>query len=102
LDLARYPNAYAKLTFLPVASREAFPFRDVHWMVRQVLDAFGAERCLYGSNFPQAQYSPQTSYAQTVELFAEAIELSDEECAWILGGTAAQLWRWNRSGAMLQ
>ena len=94
LDLARYKNAYAKLTFLPSASDEEYPFRDVHWMVRELVDAFGPERCLFGSNFPQLMYSPQTSYAQTVGLFAEAIELSAEERAWIMGGTAEKLWRW--------
>lgn len=92
--LARYPNVYAKLSFLPLASAGDFPFVDAHWMVREIVDAFGPERCLFGSNFPTAQYSPQTSYAQTVELFAEAIALSDEERGWILGGTAAKLWRW--------
>jgi L-fuconolactonase len=94
IALARYPNVYAKLTFLPLASSEAFPFRDVHWMVRGLVDAFGPQRCLFGSNFPTAQYSPHTSYAQTVELFREAIDLSEEERAWILGGTAQQLWKW--------
>ena len=94
VELARYKNAYAKLTFLESASREAFPFRDVHWMAREVIDAFGQDRCMFGSNFPQKMYSPKMSYAQTVELFAEAIELSDEERAWILGGTAVRLWRW--------
>ncbi len=93
--LARYSNVYAKLSFLPLASKEGFPFADVHWMVREIVDAFGPERCLFGSNFPTAQYCPQTSYAQAVELFAEAVELSKEERAWILGGTAARLWRWS-------
>ena len=92
--LARYPNVYAKLSFLPVASQQAFPFVDVHWMVREIVDAFGPQRCLFGSNFPTAQYCPQTSYAQTVELFADAIDLSKEERGWILGETAAGLWRW--------
>jgi L-fuconolactonase len=95
LQLARYPNVYAKLTFLPVASQEPFPFRDVHWMVRAIVDAFGPNRCLFGSNFLVAQYSPQTTYAQTVELFREAIDLAQEERAWILGGTASQLWKWS-------
>jgi L-fuconolactonase len=95
LALARYPNVYAKLTFLPLASQAAYPFRDVHWMVRDVVDAFGPQRCLFGSNFPTAQYSPQTTYAQTVELFCEAIELAQEERQWILGGTASLLWRWS-------
>ena len=39
-------------------------------------------------------YSPKMSYAQTLELFVEAIELSVEEREWILGGTAATLWQW--------
>jgi len=94
IELARYKNAYAKLTFLPSASKQAFPFRDVHWMVREVVDAFGPERCMFGSNFPQAMYSPQINYAQTVELFTDAIDLSRAEREWILGGTAAALWRW--------
>ena len=34
------------------------------------------------------------SYRQTVQLFSEAIDLTDEERSWILGGTAARLWRW--------
>jgi L-fuconolactonase len=92
--MARYPNVYAKLTFLPLASKEAFPFRDVHGMVRELVDAFGPGRCLFGTNFPQAQYSPHVSYGQIVELFAEAIDLSPNEREWILGGTAAGLWRW--------
>ena len=91
---ALYKNAYAKLTFLPSASKQAFPFPDVHWMVREVVDAFGPERCMFGSNFPQAMYSPQINYAQTVELFTDAIDLSRAEREWILGGTAAALWRW--------
>ncbi len=93
--LARYENVYIKLTFLPLASRQAYPFTDVHWMVRELVDAFGPDRCLFGSNFPTAQYSPQTGYEQTVALFADAIDLSVEERAWILGGTAQTLWRWS-------
>ena len=94
MELAKYRNTYAKLTFLESASREEHPFRDVHWMVREVIDAFGPERCMFGSNFPQQMYSPKMSYAQTLELFVEVIELSVEEREWILGGTAATLWWW--------
>ena len=93
--LARYENVYIKLTFLPLASRQAYPFTDVHWMVRELVDAFGPDRCLFGSNFPTVQYIPQTGYEQTVALFADAVDLSVEERAWILGGTAQTLWRWS-------
>jgi predicted TIM-barrel fold metal-dependent hydrolase len=49
---------------------------------------------MYGSNFPTAQYNPKFTYKQTVQLFAEDLDLTAEERAWILGGTAAKLWRW--------
>ena len=94
VELARYPNTYAKLTFLTLASTEGFPFRDAHWMVRDIVDAFGPGRCLFGCNFPTQQYCPGVSYSQMVETFASAIELSEEERSWILGGTAQRLWRW--------
>ncbi|MCC7263357.1 MAG: amidohydrolase family protein [Candidatus Latescibacteria bacterium] len=94
LELARYPNACAKLSFIGLASEQAFPFRDVHWMVREVVDAFGPERCMWGSNFPVPLRQPRMTCTQTVALFAEAIDLSREEREWILGGTAQRLWKW--------
>jgi len=94
LAMARLPNVYAKLTFFGSASRQDFPFRDVHGMARRIIDAFGPARCLYGSNFPTAQYNPKFTYRQTVELFADALDLTADERKWILGETAAKLWRW--------
>ena len=61
-------------------------------MAREIVDAFGPQRCVWGSNFPTAQYNPTLDYAETVRLFSEAIELTGEERAWILGHTAERLW----------
>ncbi len=94
LAMARYSNVYVKLTFLPLASQASYPFNDVHWMVRELVDAFGPERCLFGTNFPSEQYSPAAGMGQILSLFTDEINLSDEERSWILGGTAARLWRW--------
>ena len=94
LRLARYPNVYAKLTFLGMASREPYPYADVHWMARQIIDAFGADRCLFGTNFPKAQYDPTCTYAQSAQLWSQAVALKPAERDWILGGTAQTLWRW--------
>ena len=96
-SLSLSERVFAKLTLLPLASREPFPFLDVHWMVRELVDAFGPERCLFGTNFPQAQYSPHVSYEQVVSLFTDVIDLSPSEREWILGGTASGLWRWSLS-----
>jgi L-fuconolactonase len=94
LKMAEFPNVYAKLTFLGAASARGYPCEDVHWMVREIVNAFGAERCVYGSNFPTKLYNPKLSYAETVKLFLKAIELSDSEREWVLGGTAMKLWKW--------
>lgn len=94
VKLARYPNVYAKLTFLPLASEAGYPFKDVHWMVHRIVEAFGAERCLFGCNFPTAQYSPDVTYRQIVRLFTEEIDLTSEDRNWVLGQTAEKLWRW--------
>ena len=94
LSMARYSNVYVKLTFLPLASQTSYPFNDVHWMVREIVDAFGPERCLFGTNFPSEQYSPDADMGQIVSLFTDEIDLTDEERSWILGGTAGRLWRW--------
>jgi len=94
LALARFRNVYAKLTFYGPASRGNYPFADSHWMIRRVVDAFGADRSMYGSNFPTAQYNPKVTYQQTRELFADAVALSADERRWILGDTAATLWHW--------
>lgn len=94
LRLARYPNAYAKLSFASIASRQQYPFTDVHHLFLKIIEVFGPERCLYGSNFPTAQYCPQMTYTQTVEFFRSALELAPKTRAWILGNTAAALWKW--------
>lgn len=97
LRLAGHPNVYAKLTFLPLASKQPYPFTDVHWMVRAVVDSFGPQRCIFGSNFPTEQYTPNVSYAQAVHLFSVVIDFKTEERKWILGGTAATLWQWGKA-----
>ena len=95
LAMARHPNLFAKISFVPLASGQAYPFADTFSLVRRIVDAFGAERCLYGSNFPTAQYNPQMTYGQTASYFEQNNLLSAKERQWILGKTAAKLWRWS-------
>ena len=55
----RLRNTYSKLTTVSAGySNEPWPHRDTHRPVRQVIDAFGPERCVWGSAFPQALWTP--------------------------------------------
>jgi predicted TIM-barrel fold metal-dependent hydrolase len=92
VGLGRFPNAYAKLSFLPLASTEQYPFRDMHEPCEKIIAAFGPERCVWGNVFPSELWSPQSSYAQNLRLFTAELELGDLARACILGKTANRLW----------
>ncbi|MBN1402161.1 MAG: amidohydrolase, partial [Anaerolineae bacterium] len=61
LRLADYPNLHAKLTWLVDSSDEEDPFEDTYPLLRAVIDAYGPERCLWGSDFPCELWIPKAS-----------------------------------------
>ncbi len=90
-QLAMRENLYAKLTFGVTSSQEEYPFVDTWDMLRCVIDAFGPERCMWGSDFPCEHWLRKASYAQHVALFTEELGLSDTDLEWVLGGTASRV-----------
>lgn len=92
LGLARLPNAYAKLSFLPLGSQEPYPYRDMHEACIAIIAAFGPDRCVWGNSFPCELWSRRSTYAQNLRLFTEELGLDDAVKATILGQTANRLW----------
>lgn len=92
VELAQFENLYAKLTFLPTGSAEQFPFRDMQAATRQIIEAYGPERCVWGSDYPTELWCPRVTYRQHLELFLHHLGLSAGEQEEILGGTAWRLW----------
>ncbi len=92
VDLASFPNLYAKLTFAVTGSDEEYPCRDTHDLVRAVIEAYGADRCIWGSDFPCELWCPKVTYAQHLRIFTEEIGLSGDVRRAVLGGTAARLY----------
>ncbi|MDA1280023.1 MAG: amidohydrolase family protein [Chloroflexi bacterium] len=90
--LASQPNIHAKLTSGTHGSARVYPHEDMHTPLKRVIEAFTPDRCVWGSNFPNALWSKGTSYAQNLSLFTEKIGLSESDQAAILGGTAECLW----------
>ncbi len=97
--LAEYPNAYAKLNFLPVGSEEEFPFRDMHEACNRIIAAYGPNRCVWGNCYPCELWSPKSTYAQNLRIFTHELGLEDAAKDSILFETASRLWF--RSGLML-
>ena len=52
LGLARHPQVYVKASAFFRVSAEAYPYADAQRCVRALVDAFGAERVMFGSDWP--------------------------------------------------
>lgn len=98
LALAQYPNVYMKVPGLGEISRRAmpvrapFPFETPPSFIEMAVDAFGANRLMWGSDFPPS--AAREGYANTLRLPMERLAyLSPEDRAWIFGQTAESLWR---------
>jgi predicted TIM-barrel fold metal-dependent hydrolase len=92
LRLAQYKNLHAKLTFIPTGSATGYPCADMHAACLKVIEAFGPERCVWGSDFPCELWCPKVSYAEHLRIFTRDLPLSDSSRAAILGETARRLW----------
>ncbi len=90
--LSQFPNAHTKLTFIPTGSSEEYPCRDMHAACRTIIDAFGPERCVWGSDFPCELWCPKITYAQHLKIFTHELGLDEGTKKAILGETAHRLW----------
>ena len=99
LSLAQYPNTYMKIPGLgeicdrPNPFVQPFPFEgDVPPLVEMAIEAFGASRLMWGSDFPPVAF--REGYRNALRWPMEHVKFStDEDKEWIFGGTAASLFR---------
>jgi predicted TIM-barrel fold metal-dependent hydrolase len=91
LALSKVPNIFAKLSYLATGSAEQYPFRDMHDSCRQLIKAYGPERCIWGSDFPCELWSPKATYSQTVRLFTHELGLDEATKRQILCETPRRL-----------
>lgn len=89
LALAGQPNCFVKLSGMHYYSREKVPFSDTWEMLRAVVRAFGAQRCLFGSDFPFVL--DHWTYDSLLACIRDQIGFTGEQVRWILGGTASSL-----------
>jgi predicted TIM-barrel fold metal-dependent hydrolase len=95
LDLARFDNVFFKLSDVKGRSQAAFPFADVHPYIQALLQAFGAERALWGTGYPGHHRAAHNwlSLADELRLIRQGLPfLTASQRDRILGGTAAELW----------
>lgn len=95
LDLAQYENVAVKVSGACTLSHEPFPYNDLWDPLRRVLDAFGFDRCMWGTDWTRA--INVVTYEQGVEPFRLTDRLSEEERADLMGRTLQKIYSWSPS-----
>ncbi|MCU1656101.1 MAG: uncharacterized protein JWO57_757 [Pseudonocardiales bacterium] len=90
LRLARFDNVHVKMSALPEMSSRPYQHQDIRPWVRAVLSEFGAQRLMWGSDFP---YTTDTDGYLRARTVLDQCEVGDADRSRILSGTAAAVYR---------
>ena len=93
LALAELDNVAIKISGACTLSHQPFPYPDIWEPLRRVFDAYGLDRCLWGTDWTRAVRL--LTYEQGVAAFRDASQLSDSERATLMGGTLAKIYNWS-------
>ncbi len=90
--LARHRHTHVKLSAYYALGAKKAPYLDLLPMIRQVLDAFGPDRCMWASDSPY-QLEDGHSYVSSLKLIQDHCSfLSDGDRDKILRGTAERVY----------
>ena len=91
IALAEYPNISVKASSLPGYVDEAYPFPTLRPYIRDVVDAFGAERVFWGSDATRLS----VPYSEIRRQFTDDLDfLDDRQRELILGGAVSKWVAW--------
>jgi predicted TIM-barrel fold metal-dependent hydrolase len=94
LALACQPNVAVKWGHMTKLSARPFPYDDVLAQLRRVVDAFGAERVMWESDWTMC--AGHETLAEMLFSIRLSPAFSEAEKSWLLGRTARTVMRWDR------
>ena len=92
LALAAHDNVAVKISGACTLSHEPFPYRDIWDPLGRVFDAFGFDRCMWGTDWTRAV--GMLTYRQGVNSFRVSERLSEGERAKLMGDTLSRIYNW--------
>jgi len=93
VSLAACDNVAIKISGACTLSHQPFPYPDIWEPLGKVFDAFGFDRCLWGTDWTRAV--KLLNYQQGVEAFRVTDQLSDSERSALMGGTLMRIYNWS-------
>jgi predicted TIM-barrel fold metal-dependent hydrolase len=103
--LAEFPNVSVKITGATALSHSPYPHLDLWPHLHKLLDAFGAERLMWGSDFTRLRCAPGTNkrgpreswaglYSDCVNFLRDTPEVSQSDKELMFAGTIRKILRW--------
>jgi predicted TIM-barrel fold metal-dependent hydrolase len=93
LALAKHENVVIKISGACTLSHQAFPYNDIWDPLARIFDAYGFERCMWGTDWTRAV--ELLTYKQGVDAFTLTDRLSESERAQLMGGSLQKIYNWN-------
>jgi predicted TIM-barrel fold metal-dependent hydrolase len=95
LALAAHDNVAVKVSGAGTLAKEPFPYRDIWDPLAQVFEAFGFDRCMWGTDWTRAV--GMLTYEQGVEAFRVTDRLSAGDRAKLMGATLSRIYDWPKA-----
>jgi L-fuconolactonase len=92
LALSTHKNIVVKISGACTLSHEPFPYKDIRQPVRRILDTFGLDRCMWGTDWTRAVNL--LTFKQGVDAFRAKDWLSDSDRATLMGGSLSKIYGW--------
>jgi L-fuconolactonase len=93
LELAKRKNVVIKVSGACTLSKQPYPFPDIWDPLARIFDAWGFDRCLWGTDWTRA--FAVVNYENAVKPFVETKRMSDSERAMLMGGACAKAYGWS-------
>lgn len=97
LALAAHDNVTIKISGACTLSHEPFPYRDIWDPLCRIFDAFGFDRCMWGTDWTRAV--ALLTYKQAVDAFLVTDRLSESDRAALMGETLSHIYDWSPAKA---
>ena len=96
-SLAEFDHVAIKISGACTLSHEPFPYADIWEPLGKLFEAYGFERCMWGTDWTRAVNL--LTFEQGVEAFRVTDSLSDDERSALMGGTLQQIYGWTPGSA---
>ena len=92
LEVAKNKNIAIKITGACTLSHQKFPYKDVWDPLGRIFDAFGLDRCMWGTDWTRAVNL--LTYKEGVESFRVTDRLSNSDREKLMGGSLQKIYGW--------